>query len=556
MVANKTLSELMESTHTRIARVKSFLRDIQPSIQYHVVPIIDPFGPSITEKDIQCIVVSQETLKGGSVVNEERSKKVRCVNDITNNYDPLVIKKIDLVAAESNNQLDWMQDVKISSTTLRQKILSDLLQPLKDEKINAPWTKKIESFLLPDIPKQRLPYLIGLTGGIASGKTSISARLEKLGAAIINCDKLAHKAYLPGTKSYSEILKVFGKGIIGENDCIDRKSLSAIVFANADLLEKLNNIVWPAVADLVRQEVQIAATNGTSVCVIEAALLLEANWKKFLNEVWVSTIPVKEAITRVVKRDNVNEEQAKRRIESQMTNAERINHADVVLTTLWEPEITQKQVEFAWQQLNRRIGLYQSLSIGHPIDNRLQMISDKLRTQYSIENGKDLLQLDTTKKRSTITAMLDLCELFSYWLKDADLVKLAIILAHCDDQKDVSRFLDSISSHEKALRSIHECLDLHNDLHNSGYRKGRTTLDGDFINDMYFIGSFFTGDVSVSNSDICRRQGDQHLNTTELPTSDNDQINGIKFIKYVSWRYILFKGKNKKYIRIQVINIA
>ena len=89
--------------------------------------------------------------------------------------------------------------------------------------------------------------------------------------------------------------------------------------------------------------------------VLEAAVLLEAGWESIVDEIWVSIIPEKEALSRVLSRDGISEQQAQNRIKSQMTNEERIVKANVVFSTLWDPKYTQKQVEKAWKGLQNRL---------------------------------------------------------------------------------------------------------------------------------------------------------------------------------------------------------
>ena len=198
-------------------------------------------------------------------------------------------------------------------------------------------------------------YVIGLTGGIASGKSSIAKRLEKLGAEIINADILGHSVYEPGTNAYNEIIENFGDEILNNNGSINRKKLGTIVFNDSEKLQVLNSIVWPRIMEKIEGLIAELKVKNTQICVVEAALLLEAGWDKVVNEIWVSVIPEGEAIKRMKDRNELSEEEAKKRLESQLKNKERVSHANVVLSTLWEPEYTQKQVEKAWKLLQERI---------------------------------------------------------------------------------------------------------------------------------------------------------------------------------------------------------
>ncbi len=106
------------------------------------------------------------------------------------------------------------------------------------------------------------PYIIGLTGGLASGKSSIRKRLETLGAATIDCDQLGHRTYERDSDAYKRIVDVFGKHILGADRCIDRQKLGSIVFADKDQLKKLTEIVWPEIQSLIKHEIRKLFENG------------------------------------------------------------------------------------------------------------------------------------------------------------------------------------------------------------------------------------------------------------------------------------------------------
>ncbi|KAK2716468.1 hypothetical protein QYM36_006821 [Artemia franciscana] len=147
--------------------------------------------------------------------------------------------------------------------------------------------------------------LIGFTGGIASDKSSIAKRLENLGAGIVECDTLGHRAYLPGTKCFEDVLQEFGDEIKNANGTINRKALGSIVFSNRDALNKLNSIVWPQIAELAKAEIKKFRTEGKDIVVLDAAVLLEANWNEFCHEVWVTIIPPEDAVKRLMDRNGL-----------------------------------------------------------------------------------------------------------------------------------------------------------------------------------------------------------------------------------------------------------
>lgn len=226
---------------------------------------------------------------------------------------------------------------KLSSTSGRHEDLGALLRPPRPKS------------------HQLCVYVIGLTGGIASGKSSIAKRLEKLGAEIINADLVGHSVYELGTEGYREVVKSFGDNILNSDGSINRQSLGSIVFSDSDKLRLLNSILWPKIMKKIRERVLEVETRGIKICVVEAALLLEAGWDEVVDEIWVSVIPEAEAIKRMNERNGLSESEAKKRLASQLSNKDRVHQANIVFSTLWEQAYTQKQVEKAWQGLQLRL---------------------------------------------------------------------------------------------------------------------------------------------------------------------------------------------------------
>lgn len=326
MLKKKVLKELVEPYSLRVQRLQEFLQDVRPSLQVEIVPLDDPFGVSVVDPLLECIVVSEETRGGGVAVNKKR---------IENGLPALVLHEIQLLKDVHHTETE---EEKISSSSLRSRLLGTLLTPPKDT-----------SHLPP------LPYVIGLTGGSGSGKSSIARRLEALGAVRIDCDKLGHEVYQPGTAAHHRVLEEFGSDLLNEDKTINRRALGKKVFGNQERLKALTDIVWPEIALLVKSRINQARDEGKQVCVVDAAVLLEAGWTDMVHEVWVTIIPDEEAVTRITERDGVSSEDAMRRLQSQWSNTKQVEHANVVLSTLWEPEVTRKQVLKAWNLLQKRI---------------------------------------------------------------------------------------------------------------------------------------------------------------------------------------------------------
>ncbi|XP_014681304.1 PREDICTED: bifunctional coenzyme A synthase-like [Priapulus caudatus] len=327
MIAKKELHELIEPIEVRMEKLLAFLNDVDPTLEYNLEPIIDPFGPSIVLPELQCIVTSDETKRGGEKVNEVRQSKGLSV---------LALHTVCILDETCQNEIG---EDKISSSNTRKRLLGTLLKVPQNNAV-------IQSH----------PYVIGLTGGIASGKSKICQRLNKLGAAIISCDELGHEVYVKGQPVYYKIIEEFGTNILTEEGLINRKSLGATVFADSEKLHKLNSIVWPALAHMIKEKIGQLREQGSRVVAIDAAVLLEAGWNKFVHEVWLAIIPRSEAISRVRQRDNLDEAAAIQRIDAQMTSEERLAKANVVICSLWANEVTDKQVKRAWSNLLVRLG--------------------------------------------------------------------------------------------------------------------------------------------------------------------------------------------------------
>jgi dephospho-CoA kinase len=197
----------------------------------------------------------------------------------------------------------------------------------------------------------KMTRVIGLTGGIGSGKSTVSQFLAELGAVILDADKIGHELYQPDTATWRELVKTFGSGILAENNTIDRKKLGAIVFSNAAELKQLNAIIHPRITKLLKQRIADYRRKGASVIVLDAPVLFEANAKSLVEEVWVVVSDETNVITRAAARTGLKEEQIKARIRSQLSNEERINRAQVVIRNDGTKADLQKKVKELWEQL-------------------------------------------------------------------------------------------------------------------------------------------------------------------------------------------------------------
>ena len=191
-------------------------------------------------------------------------------------------------------------------------------------------------------------FVIGLTGGIGAGKTLVSETLAALGATLINADLVGHQAYLPNTDTWRAVVDAFGREILDEDDQIIRRALGAIVFSDPDKLALLNSIVHPRIYAMIRERIDALAQDGVEIVVVEAALLIEANWTPLADEIWVVAAPRELTLARLAAR-GMSEERARTVMDAQMPQDERLTHADVVITNDGGVRELEAAVEDEWQ---------------------------------------------------------------------------------------------------------------------------------------------------------------------------------------------------------------
>jgi dephospho-CoA kinase len=197
----------------------------------------------------------------------------------------------------------------------------------------------------------KMMRVIGLTGGIGSGKSTVSRFLADLGAVIIDADKIGHEVYRPDTGTWRKLVKTFGSGILATDNTIDRKKLGAIVFGDETELKRLNAIIHPQITEIIKKRIADYRRQGVSVVVVDAPVLFEANAKNLVEEVWVVVSNEANVIKRAIARTSLPEEQIRSRIRSQLSNEERIKRAQVVIHNDGTAEDLQKKVHKLWNQL-------------------------------------------------------------------------------------------------------------------------------------------------------------------------------------------------------------
>ncbi len=199
------------------------------------------------------------------------------------------------------------------------------------------------------------PYVIGLTGGLGTGKTTVAEMLKAKGAVLISADRLGHQVYEPGRPAYYEVVQAFGPEVVGEDGAINRRLLAQRVFSDAQALALLNKITHPRIREALQEEIQKAGEDGVQIAIVEAALLLEAGWDDLVDEIWVTVAPPEVAAQRAAQKGSMTVEEAMARIRSQMDNGQRVKRAHVVIDTSTTLEETRQQVEREWQGMLARL---------------------------------------------------------------------------------------------------------------------------------------------------------------------------------------------------------
>ncbi len=196
---------------------------------------------------------------------------------------------------------------------------------------------------------------IGLTGGIASGKSTVAEALKALGAVVIDADRLGHRVYEPGSPGFQKIVNAFGHDVVAADGTINRRVLGGKVFGDPEQMERLTEISWPEIRRLAREEIAAhRRRDPEAIIVLEAAVLVEAGWTDLVDEVWVVTTTVQRAIERLRDRNGLPEDQARARIDSQLSNKERLEHSDVRIQNNEGLEQLESRTLYHWRRLQKR----------------------------------------------------------------------------------------------------------------------------------------------------------------------------------------------------------
>lgn len=193
-----------------------------------------------------------------------------------------------------------------------------------------------------------MPVVIGVTGNIACGKSTVAKLLGELGAEVVDADEVVHELMAPGSEVWREIVAEFGHGILKPNAEIDRAALGAIVFSDPTALARLERIVHPAVIATVNG---LIATSRAEVVAVEAVKLIESGMSRGYDSVWVVTCTREQQLARLRRERGLTREEAEARLQAQPSLEEKLRLADVVIDNSGSLEDTWRQVKAAWKRV-------------------------------------------------------------------------------------------------------------------------------------------------------------------------------------------------------------
>jgi dephospho-CoA kinase len=206
-----------------------------------------------------------------------------------------------------------------------------------------------------DGESENIMKVIGLTGGIASGKSFVASVLESCGAVIIDADLLAREVVAPGEPAYQAIVEAFGKRMVRSDGSLDRTALGRLVFADAAARKILEEITHPRIAKRAAQRIERERVRGTPVLFYMVPLLIEANLASIVDEIWLVFVDRAVQLERLVTRDAIPREEALRKMSAQMPLNEKTAYADVIIDNSGLPEETAHSVKIEWKRLLARL---------------------------------------------------------------------------------------------------------------------------------------------------------------------------------------------------------
>ena len=199
-------------------------------------------------------------------------------------------------------------------------------------------------------------YRIGLTGSIATGKSTVTNMLKELGAFVIDCDKTARDVVAPGTRGLAKIEEVFGKDAVAADGSMDRVYIGDLVFRNPGMKKRLENILFPLIFEALDEELlRLEREGATPVVFLDMPLLYEVKYDSYVDEVWLVYVPFEVQLSRLMKRNGYTKEEALLRIHSQISVDKKKSLAQQLIDNSGTLEDTKEQVRSLWERLQMRL---------------------------------------------------------------------------------------------------------------------------------------------------------------------------------------------------------
>ena len=291
LLRRKRLRELVEPLSYRAAATESFVTSIRPGLRCSTVALQEPLGPTATDRWLDTLVASEETATAALAVNVAR--QAASLNPLvivtTGLVNPTTEAGARTVARDAVAAAAAAADVetKLSSSQLREMALGCFRWRSAPRSVwsSAAWSIASPPSEWTRLRRRRSPYLIGLTGGIASGKTTMGRVLAALGGTVIDADAIAHELYRPGGPAVAPLVDAFGPGILAPDGGVDRQALGHRVWSDAQARRTLNALLWPRMLRRAARLAIAATRSGAPFVVLEAAALCDAGWDACCDEV-------------------------------------------------------------------------------------------------------------------------------------------------------------------------------------------------------------------------------------------------------------------------------
>lgn len=195
--------------------------------------------------------------------------------------------------------------------------------------------------------------IVGLTGGVASGKTTVANMFKKLGAIIVDADELARTAVARGSEAFQKIIEEFGNNFLDKDGELDRKKLGKSVFSDATKKEKLEKIIHPVIGKMLMDSIESERAKKTEILILDIPLLFENNMQMWIRPVILVYVNPEKQIERLMKRENISESEAINIIKNQMPLDEKKKLADFIIDNNNDLIKTESQVKIIWQELQK-----------------------------------------------------------------------------------------------------------------------------------------------------------------------------------------------------------